>query len=228
MSERSDGVGVTTKKLLSVAEISRQLDVPESTVHYWKNRFAQYLPSVGQNRQKRFKPEAVEIFADISRMLKEGYSAKDVMDQLATTCAITPQAADLSSPGAASPASGSPALPGMQPEQVVQLAQAIGLEIGRSISEALQNAAPAAQDPDPGNGRHDPDQTEEDMLMVRTELDRTCALVEGQHEELEELRSENKELRSKLEVMEAELVRLRKDRRELEKYLLDKIRKVTT
>lgn len=219
---------MTTKKLLSVAEISRQLDVPESTVHYWKNRFAQYLPSVGQNRQKRFKPEAVEVFSVIARMLKEGHTTKDVMDHLSTTCAITPQSAEYG--GSEAPlASPAPAAPALGPEQILQIAQAIGLEIGRSLSEALRNLAPAtAEDDDPGNGRHDPNQTEEDMLMVRTELGRTCALVEGQHEELSELREENEGLRKKLEVMEAELVRLRKDRRELEKYLLDKIRKVTT
>ena len=219
---------MTTKKLLSVAEISRQLDVPESTVHYWKNRFAQYLPSVGQNRQKRFKPEAVEVFAVIARMLKEGHTAKDVMDQLAATCAITPQAAEYSSGPEHLVAAQAPALPGLGPEQVMQIAQAVGQEIGRSLSEALRALPRPQGDDDPGNGRHDPNQTEEDMLMVRTELDRTCALVEGQHEELSELRQENEVLRAKLEVMEAEMVRLRKDRRELEKYLLDKIRKVTT
>lgn len=219
---------MTRKKLLSVAEISRQLDVPESTVHYWKNRFAQYLPSVGQNRQKRFKPEAVEIFADIARMLKEGYTAKDVMDQLAGTCAITPQAEQPQAEASAF-APNAPATQSFSPDQIAQLAQAIGLEIGRSISSALRDV-PQSSDAQAGESgsRHDPHQTEEDMLMVRTELDRTCALVEGQHEELDELREQNRELCEKLQVMESELVRLRKDRRELEKYLLDKIRKVTT
>lgn len=223
------GAHVTTKKLLSVAEISRQLDVPESTVHYWKNRFAQFLPSVGQNRQKRFKPEAVEVFSDIARMLKEGHTAKDVMDHLATTCAINPQTAELSSNADMGQLSHTPAINGLAAEQIVQIAQAVGLEIGRSISEALRLfPGQSTQENEPSNGRYNQNQTEEDMLMVRTELNRTCALVEGQHEELSELRDENTELRKKLDVMEAELVRLRKDRRELEKYLLDKIRKVTT
>lgn len=206
---------MTQKKLLSVAEISRQLDVPESTVHYWKNRFAQYLPSVGQNRQKRFRPEAVEVFGEIAHMLKEGYTSRDVMDHLASTCALTPQAEHFAAAAQAQP----PSLSSGAVEQTVQMAQAIGLEIARSISEGLKDVIP---------GRAAINQTEEDMLMVRTELDRTCALVEGQHEELNELRTENKLLRDKLSVMESEMVRLRKDRRELEKYLLDKIRKVTT
>ena len=36
------------------------------------------------------------------------------------------------------------------------------------------------------------------------------------------------ELKAKLSVLEAELIRLRKDRREMEKYLLDKIKAMTT
>ena len=40
------------------------------------------------------------------------------------------------------------------------------------------------------------------------------------------LKSENELLKDKLKIMEAEMVRLRKDRREMEKYLLDKIKAV--
>ena len=47
-------------------------------------------------------------------------------------------------------------------------------------------------------------------------------------QETEALRAENQELKEKLSVMEAEMVRLRKDRREMEKYLLDKIKSVST
>jgi len=36
------------------------------------------------------------------------------------------------------------------------------------------------------------------------------------------------DLKGKLQILEAELVRLRKDRREMERFLLDKIKGVTT
>ena len=71
------------ERLLSVAEIARRLSVPESTVHYWKNRFAQHLPSNGSGRQKRFRPEAVDVFRVIAEMFSLGHSAQDVMDTLA-------------------------------------------------------------------------------------------------------------------------------------------------
>ncbi|HKI80833.1 MAG TPA: MerR family transcriptional regulator, partial [Pseudodesulfovibrio sp.] len=47
-------------------------------------------------------------------------------------------------------------------------------------------------------------------------------------QETEALKAENRELKDKLAVMEAEMIRLRKDRREMEKYLLDKIKSVST
>ena len=69
-------------RLYSVAAIAKLLDVPESTLHYWKNRFDEVLPSVGRGRSKRFRPEAVEIFRTIGRLLGQGLSAADVRAEL--------------------------------------------------------------------------------------------------------------------------------------------------
>jgi Putative ATPase subunit of terminase (gpP-like). len=77
------------ERLLSVAEIARKLGVPESTVHYWKNRFAQHLPSSGSGRQKRFRPEAVEVFRVVAEMFSLGHSAQDVMETLGKNFPLT-------------------------------------------------------------------------------------------------------------------------------------------
>ncbi|MDD4952877.1 MAG: MerR family transcriptional regulator [Desulfovibrionaceae bacterium] len=179
---------MSEKSLLSVAEIARRIGAPESTVHYWKNRFAQHIPSVGQGRQKRFRSEAVAVFTAISEMLKDGHTAKDVMDRLAKDYPLTAQAV--------------PEVPdrpaaGQALEPAMNLAAAMGLEMAKSLGEGLRRAlAPA---PDPG--------------------------LSG---EIERLRSENQELRDKMGVLEAEMVRLRKDRRDMERYLLDKMKGMTT
>ena len=55
-------------RLYSVASIAKLLDVPESTLHYWKNRFDDVLPSIGRGRNKRFRPEALDVFRDIGAM----------------------------------------------------------------------------------------------------------------------------------------------------------------
>ena len=207
------------KKILSVAEIARELELPESTVHYWKNRFAQHLPSVGRGRQKRFKPEAIEVFGTISRLLKEGHTARDVMDQLSRDYPLqadTVQTQDgqvgLSSPPSAQ----------MPMELVAQMASAIGLEIAKVLGEGLKEAfAPLLQG---GGSPADAQNIQE----VRAGLEDAVDRISAQVGEVEGLRTENTTLREKLTVMEGELVRLRKDRRELEKYLLDKIKYMTS
>ncbi len=199
---------MSEKKVLSVAEIARRLDVPESTVHYWKNRFSQHLPSVGVGRQKRFKPEAVEVFATISQMLSAGHPAGEIMETLTNSYPLTPATMDESSPAPINHGS---------MESALQMAQAMGGEIARSISEHFGKL----MDPDMA-------QSQQDVIQMREEIDRTNALISAQYEELEILREQNQTLKEKMDLMEKELVRLRKDRREMEKYLLDKIKRMAS
>lgn len=203
---------MTGKKLLSVAEIARELELPESTVHYWKNRFAQHLPSVGRGRQKRFRPEAVEIFSVISTMLKEGHTARDVMEHLSQSY---PLQADAVPAVGDAPASGSGvAVAGM--DGAMKMASAIGLEIARSIGEGVRSVlAPGTAD-------------SAELDSIREEVQQAVSRISASTDDVDVLRSENAELKEKLRIMEAELVRIRKDRREMEKYLLDKIKTVTT
>jgi len=202
---------MTGKKVLSVAEIARELDLPESTVHYWKNRFAQHLPSVGRGRQKRFKPEAVEIFANISRLLKEGHTARDVMDRLSRDYPLQADAVPAAAGDGAVPAQ-----PVGSMEQVMTMAAAIGLEIAKSVGEGIRSVL------DPESA------ATADVSEVRKGLEEAASRIGETMQETESLRAENRELKEKLAVMEAEMVRLRKDRREMEKYLLDKIKSVST
>jgi len=201
---------MTGKKVLSVAEIARELELPESTVHYWKNRFAQHLPSVGRGRQKRFKPEAIEVFATISRLLKEGHTARDVMDQLSHEYPLQADAMPQEGTVAAVPVSGAAMEPAMK------MAAAIGLEIAKSVGEGIRSVL-AGESASGG-----------DVSEVKEGLEEAALRISTAVEETRSLREENEELKEKLKVMEAEMIRLRKDRREMEKYLLDKIKAVTT
>lgn len=201
---------MTGKKVLSVAEIARELELPESTVHYWKNRFAQHLPSVGKGRQKRFKPEAVEVFATISRLLKEGHTARDVMDQLSQDYPLQADAMPAESSGELSVA-----MPAGSMEPAMKMAAAIGLEIAKSVGEGIRSVL------EPGGAAPD-------LSEMREGLEETALRISAAVTETEALKAENEELKNKMSIMEAELIRLRKDRREMEKYLLDKIKAVTT
>jgi DNA-binding transcriptional MerR regulator len=200
---------MTGKKVLSVAEIARELELPESTVHYWKNRFAQHLPSVGRGRQKRFKPEAIEVFGTISRLLKEGHTARDVMDQLSQSY---PLQADAMLESSHAPA----LMDGNAMEPAMQMAAAIGLEIAKSVGEGIRSVLAADSEGGP------------EIFEIKQGLEDTALRISSQAVETETLKAENEILKEKLKIMENEMVRLRKDRREMEKYLLDKIKYVTT
>jgi septal ring factor EnvC (AmiA/AmiB activator) len=66
----------------------------------------------------------------------------------------------------------------------------------------------------------------EDMTVMASTLERTQAELRDERKAREVLADENEELRQKMGVLENELVRLRKDRRELETYLVDKFTKL--
>lgn len=182
-------------RLYSIAAIAKMLDVPESTLHYWKNRFDDVLPSLGRGRNKRFRPEAVDIFRAIGRMLGQGMSCADARAELARQYPVNvaPDTAESATP----PAPIRDSTPDT-PEGVLAVASRIGSEIAKSLLVHLQQ--PPSQPPAL------PDQTAESLTA-----------------ELDQVRSENEALQEKMRLLEAELVRLRKDRRDLENYLVDKI-----
>lgn len=180
-------------RLYSVAALAKMLDVPESTLHYWKNRFDDVLPSVGQGRGKRFRAEAVDIFRSIGRLLGQGLSAADVRAELARShpINITPTPAQ-----AVTVIEGAPSLAG---DAALAMAAHIGSEIARSLANHLnQHLAPPQMAL--------PDETAESLKA-----------------ELAAVRAQNAAMAEKMLLLETELVRLRKDRRELETYLVDKI-----
>ena len=182
-------------RLYSIAAIAKILDVPESTLHYWKNRFDDVLPSIGSGRGKRFRAEALAVFRDIGGMLGQGMAAGDVRCELARRYPVNVR-------GEASAVPPAPAAALPQAEAVLALAAGIGTEIARSLAEHLGRLAGPAQAALPEGA----------ALALRAEL--------------ESVRAQNASLADKVRVLEAELMRIRKDRRELEQYLVDKINAV--
>ncbi|CAK7017534.1 MAG: hypothetical protein DELT_02299 [Desulfovibrio sp.] len=65
----------TEPTLLTIAELSRSLDLPESTTRYYCNRFAGHLPSVGEGRRRRYKPEALEKLRTIAETMRRDKNA---------------------------------------------------------------------------------------------------------------------------------------------------------
>jgi DNA-binding transcriptional MerR regulator len=187
---------VPDSRLYSIAAIAKILDVPESTLHYWKNRFEDMLPSYGAGRGKRFRAEAVEVFRDIGAMLSQGMAAGDVRAALARRYPVNVGGLAETVPVVQV---GSPAGGGGDAQAMLAMATAIGSEIARTLAEQLGRAGLGAQTALPG------------------------AALEALAADLEQTRAANAALSEKVGVLEAELMRIRKDRRELESYLVDKI-----
>ena len=56
--------------LLRIADISRLLELPESTIRFYCKRFAGNLPQVGAGRQRRYRPEALAILQSLIAPLR--------------------------------------------------------------------------------------------------------------------------------------------------------------
>lgn len=72
-----------SEELLTIKEIARRINLPESNVRYYRDKFDKYLPSVGSGRKRRFKPEAMEVFEAIVKDLEQGLSSPDIEHRLA-------------------------------------------------------------------------------------------------------------------------------------------------
>jgi DNA-binding transcriptional MerR regulator len=57
-------------RLYTIRDVARELGLPESTVRYYRNAYAAYLPSVGTGRRRRYPPEAIPLL----RLVAEGYA----------------------------------------------------------------------------------------------------------------------------------------------------------
>lgn len=226
-------------KLHSIASIARLLDVPESTLHYWKNRFASVLPCVGQGRHKRFGPEAVDMFRVVARQLEAGLGVDEIkaglarnasrggmspaaaMPAVSAVSAVSATSVTFAEGGSPAPQASAAFMPQAgggdpaPPRPVAVDPEELALRIGTSIAEALGERlrdylGPAVHAAAPALPM-------ENLDALKAELEQTRRRMDTQREE-------NQEMARKLTVLEAELVRLRKDGREMEKFLLEKIR----
>lgn len=89
--------------LLSIADIARHFDLPESTTRYYCKRFAAHIPSTGEGRRRRYRSETLEVIAVILDEMRKSRTAAEVEERLS---ASFPRNAELSvAPEAPFPAS---------------------------------------------------------------------------------------------------------------------------
>lgn len=72
-----------TKKYISLREVARQLNIPPSTVVYYKDRFSGFIPSQGgEGRKKRYPAEVIDIFRRIREMFNSNWSTEQIENEL--------------------------------------------------------------------------------------------------------------------------------------------------
>jgi len=70
------------EKLYTIKELSSILNVPESTLRYYRDRFEEFIPVVGKGRKRRYKQESIEIFKQIIKGYEEDLTTKQIRNNL--------------------------------------------------------------------------------------------------------------------------------------------------
>lgn len=64
--------------LLSITDIAKKLNVPESTLRYYRDRFAEYIPAVGTGRTRKYPDGVIKMFSLILEQSKAGAERQDI------------------------------------------------------------------------------------------------------------------------------------------------------
>ncbi|WFS64058.1 MerR family transcriptional regulator [Pseudodesulfovibrio thermohalotolerans] len=72
------------RKFISLREVGRRLDIPPSTVVYYKDKFEKFIPvEGGDGRRARYPVEVLEIFRRIRKMFNDNWSTEQIERELA-------------------------------------------------------------------------------------------------------------------------------------------------
>lgn len=71
-----------SENFLSVISIAKELDLPESTVRFYRDKFPEYIPFEGEGRKRKYRPEAVRVLRFIARSLRSGKTSKKTAEEL--------------------------------------------------------------------------------------------------------------------------------------------------
>lgn len=208
---------------LSVAEIARLTRIPAPTARRYAALFREFLPHRKAGRVTRYAPEAARVFERISGLYHEGRVTTEIEEVLRREFSRT---IDLDA------GTGEAHLPATEPapgllDQFNTSLQVIADQ--KAVIEAL---------------REDVRKLKAGfVLLARGQkrlkalpaagsdgLSRTAAALARKDSELEELALglsfDASDMKIKLQTLEQELVRLRKDRREMERHFLDKLERL--
>lgn len=68
-------------RLLTLKEIAKDLDIPESSLRKYREIFSPFIPSVGTGRSRRYRTEAIQILNDIRKMREDMHMPWDTISE---------------------------------------------------------------------------------------------------------------------------------------------------
>ncbi len=155
--------------LLSIKDISQELGIPQSTLRYYRDLFMDYLPSTGEGKKKRFYPDAIAVFQAIAKGMHQNKNADDITHELNRRFTRFIEVDSKSQDSSATDSQEEESSQSQALSPITQLDGSAIMAVIASQNQALQQIAA------------------------------TISIVNGQQEELQELRQEVSKLEERLE-----------------------------
>jgi len=68
----------------TIKRLGELLNIPESTVRYWRDKYSEFLPYTGAGRKRRYPEEALEVLRFICGYSERSANAEDIIEALTT------------------------------------------------------------------------------------------------------------------------------------------------
>ncbi len=207
---------------LPLAELARRSDIPETSARRYARLFMDALPHRREGRAVLYAPQAGTVLVRIGHLFAEGHTASQVREALRAEFQCIEVNAMRDRADSPAPADRRPSLQGEDLRS--RLAEFLRhvVDQKRAITSLRDDFGQVRRELVEERARRQA--LEDENRKIKKIL---LALMRQRKAAIpaEPRREETQDLRDKLGVLEQELVRLRKDRRELERYLLEKIGK---
>ena len=89
------------EKTLTMKELAEMLKIPESTCRYYRDRFPGYIPTVGEGKKRRYKPEAADMLRLIALGFENNKTATEIEIELSRVYGIYTELEKVTQPTAA-------------------------------------------------------------------------------------------------------------------------------
>lgn len=74
---------------MTMREIARECEIPESTLRVWRDEFEAFLPALGEGKRRRYPEASLELLRQLVAWKKQGLPAEQIRAEL--TRRSTPQ-----------------------------------------------------------------------------------------------------------------------------------------